>query len=354
MFADVIQLAETAGAAILDIYRREDFKVETKSDNSPVTQADLAAHHIIVEGLRKADDDLGCVLGRAIESSHPVGRGLAHAKRGSAHASMQPTGEAPKFIPILSEESTHTPWSERRTWTRYWLVDPLDGTKEFINRSDDFTVNIALIENGEPVWGVIHAPVRGLTWAGGTLSGKAMKSNTGGTNRHTIHTATPPGPLPVGGVLARAQKDSTPARVTDESHPVGGGLGHAPADNHPVGGGLGHAPAAGRPWKILASRSHRTPAFDDYIRQFDNPDILTAGSSLKMCLVAEGSADLYPRFGPTSEWDTAAGHAILRAAGGDILNLHTGEPLNYNQQESLTNPDFLCLARAPIFRRELN
>lgn len=248
----VTQLAIEAGNAILHIYQR-DFDIEQKADASPLTEADLAAHLIITQGL----------------------------------AELTPE------VPVLSEESAAVPWSVRRQWTRYWLVDPLDGTKEFIKKNGEFTVNIALIENGEPIWGVVHAPALGWTYQGGSASGASTLSKAG--KKQALQVAT----LPRG--------------------------------------------RAG--WRLVGSRSHQSEAFQKYVAQFDNPEIKSLGSSLKICMVAEGEADLYPRLGPTSEWDTAAAHAVLRGAGGDIVEANSLEPLRYNQKDSLLNPHFLA---APV------
>lgn len=245
----VTQLAIEAGNAIVSIYQR-DFDIEQKADASPLTEADLAAHLVITQGLAELTPD----------------------------------------VPVLSEESAAVPWSERRQWTRYWLVDPLDGTKEFIKKNGEFTVNIALIEDGVPIWGVVHAPVLGWTYQGGSASGASTMSKAG------IQRALQVAALPAG--------------------------------------------KAG--WRLVGSRSHQSDAFQEYVAQFDNPEIKSLGSSLKICLVAEGEADLYPRLGPTSEWDTAAAQAVLRGAGGEILDADRLEPLRYNRKDSLLNPHFLA------------
>ncbi|WP_111640757.1 3'(2'),5'-bisphosphate nucleotidase CysQ [Marinimicrobium alkaliphilum] len=250
-YAQIIRLAEEAGQAIMTVYR-DGFNITQKADDSPVTEADMAAHHCIEAGLR----------------------------------ALTPG------IPQLSEESAHVPWDERRQWQRYWLIDPLDGTKEFIKRNDEFTVNIALIDGAEAIWGVVHAPALGLTFAGGPAEQGAYRVHAQGEN-----------------------------------------------DTLSVEG----LPGGREGWHVMGSRAHHSTAFKEFVEQFNEPDITNMGSSLKICHIAEGKAHVYPRLGPTSEWDTAAGHAILRSAGGEIINAHTGEPLTYNQKPSLLNPAFLAL-----------
>ena len=243
----VCETARQAGAAILDIYQRE-FDVQHKGDGSPLTEADLAAHRLIC---------------RQLEQLEPA-------------------------LPILSEESRDIPYEERSQWDRYWLVDPLDGTKEFVNRNGEFTVNIALIEQGRPVLGVVYAPVMDILYCG-----------CGG--RATMQTAD------------GAVQDIHVARF-DGGHP-----------------------------RLVASRSHAGDALAGAIERlreaFGQVETISMGSSFKLCLVAEGRADLYPRLGPTSEWDTAAAHAIVNAAGGRVTTL-AGDDLSYNKQD-LLNPWFL-------------
>ncbi|WP_108125545.1 3'(2'),5'-bisphosphate nucleotidase CysQ [Saccharospirillum mangrovi] len=251
-FRAVVHLAKQAGEAILAIYE-QDFDVETKADTSPLTAADLAAHQAIVAGLSQLTPQ----------------------------------------VPILSEESATIAWHERQSWQQYWLVDPLDGTKEFIKKNGEFTVNIALIDKGEPVWGVVHAPVLDCTYVGGTA---------------------------VGG--SRKEQDGNEQGISVSSLPKG---------------------KAG--WRIVGSRSHQSDAFQTFVKDFDHPEIKSLGSSLKICLVAEGAADLYPRLGPTSEWDTGAAHALLRGAGGELFNAVDSEPVKYNQSESLLNPFFIAAPR---------
>lgn len=249
----VVALSKEAGAAILAVYQRDNIDVTHKGDESPLTEADLAAHRLIVEGLQQ----------------------------------LTPT------LPVLSEESATVSWSERRQWSRYWLVDPLDGTKEFIKRNGEFTVNIALIENGVPVLGVVHVPVLQWTYAG------------------------------VKGEGASLEKDgkSVPIRVA------------------PV-------PTAEHVLRIVASRSHRGDELDAWLarvqEQYPQVELLSMGSSLKICLVAEGKADIYPRLAPTCEWDTAAAQAVLEAAGG-ILLAASGTIYRYNRKEDLLNPFFFAV-----------
>ncbi|PTY36317.1 3'(2'),5'-bisphosphate nucleotidase [Saccharospirillum sp. MSK14-1] len=250
-FNAVVELARNAGEAIMNIYQ-QDFSAstQTKADDSPLTAADLAAHQCIVDGL----------------------------------------SELTPQRPILSEESAAIDWRERQQWSSYWLVDPLDGTKEFIKKNGEFTVNIALIENGEPVWGVVHAPALHCTYEGGPAVHGSRKWLQG-----------------------EAQGIS-----------------------------VAQLPKGRSGWRLVGSRSHQSDAFQSFVAAFDEPEIQSLGSSLKICLVAEGAAHLYPRLGPTSEWDTAAAHAVLRGAHGEMVDAVTGYPLRYNQGESLLNPYFIA------------
>lgn len=241
---EIIDIATRAGVEILKIYDT-DFSVYEKSDRSPLTEADLAAHNVITNGL----------LGLTPE------------------------------IPILSEESANIPYSLRSTWTRYWLIDPLDGTKEFIKRNGEFTVNIALIEDRQPILGVIYVPVSRVTYYG-SRGGGAFKQ------------------------LPDCAAESI--RVT---------------------------PRHGCPIRVAGSRSHAGDSLRRYLNNLGEHEIISMGSSLKSCLVAEGKADIYPRLGPTSEWDTGAAQAVVEAAGGRITDTRM-QPLRYNCKESLLNPDF--------------
>jgi len=247
-----IAIARVAAAAILDIYDGE-FAVERKADASPLTAADLAAHHAILAGLARLTPD----------------------------------------IPVLSEESAdEVSVEQRRGWERLWLVDPLDGTREFVKRNGEFSVNLALIERGEPVFGVVLAPVGGALWHG-ARGGHAYRRD--GDQERRIQVQAPPA----------------------------------------------------RPLRVAASRSHHSQRSDDFLAraQREAPGgiaMVSLGSSLKFCRIAEGSLDLYPRFGPTSEWDTAAGQCVLEAAGGELLDPQ-GRPFRYNQRDSLLNGDFIAL-----------
>jgi len=220
--------------------------VDLKDDQSPLTQADLASHVMIRDALAEL---------------------------------------APE-IPLLSEESAGIPFEVRRTWDQYWLVDPLDGTKEFINRNGEFTVNIALISNGRPVLGVVHVPVRSRTYYG--MVGLGAWRQDGPDEPVPIRTRRPPAETPV----------------------------------------------------VVGSRSHANPKIDQCLAEIGAYEMISMGSSLKFCLVAEGSADLYPRLGPTSEWDTAAAQAVVEAAGGEVVGLE-GDALPYNRKDSYLNPWFL-------------
>lgn len=241
----VIAIAHAAAADILTVYA-QDFDVERKADASPLTAADLAAHRRIVAGLAALTPD----------------------------------------IPVLSEESADACIKERKTWTRYWLVDPLDGTREFVKKNGEFSVNIALIDAGVAVFGVIQQPVTGLLWHGTPGQGAYRRE---GHDEARIHCRQP----------------------------------------------------ATSPLTIAASRSHRDPHTDAVIATFAEAKVISLGSSLKFCRIAEGTLDLYPRFGPTSEWDTAAGQAIVQAAGGVLFDRH-GRPFRYNQRETLLNGDFFA------------
>lgn len=243
----VIEIAQSASRAIIEIYDR-DFDIEHKDDKSPLTEADLAAHHLIVDGLK----------------------------------AMTPA------IPVLSEESADIPYTERARWQRYWLVDPLDGTREFIKRNGEFTVNIALIEDGQAIMGVIVVPV----------SGKCFYACRGqGAYRQDK------------GAAAQAIR-----------------VRHLNPNNK----------------CIVGSRSHAGERLKIFLENVGDYELKSMGSSLKSCLVAEGKADIYPRLGPTSEWDTAAAQAIVEEAGGMITTLDM-QRLRYNAKESLLNPEFFVI-----------
>lgn len=241
-----IGLSLAAGAAILEVYA-QDFPVELKADDSPLTQADLASHRLIVAGLRALTPD----------------------------------------IPVLSEEDADLPWSVRRTWTRHWLVDPLDGTREFVKKNGEFTVNIALIDDGAPVLGVVYAPVFDTLLHAEAGAGAWLRQ-------------------PGGDVAVRTRRPAV------------------------------------SPLRVAASRSHLDPRTAAALGRMGDVERHALGSSLKFCRIAEGRLDVYPRFGPTSEWDTAAAQCVLEAAGGAVLRLD-GTPLDYNRKENILNPDFIAL-----------
>lgn len=243
MLEDIKKIARDAGTAIMEIYNSDDFDVQKKGDDSPLTKADLAAHNVICDGLKVLDTQ----------------------------------------YPILSEESADISWEQRKHWHRYWLVDPLDGTKEFIKRNGEFTVNIALIENGEPNLGVVYAPVLDAMYTGERDNGAWLNGDA--------------------------------IRVENEAPDT---------------------------LRIVGSRSHASQETTDWLEKLDRPyEMVPMGSSLKICLVAEGKADIYPRLGPTCEWDTGAAHAVLSAAGGSITTVE-GEPLLYNRKEKYLNPYFIA------------
>ncbi len=249
-----------AGREIMEVYR-SDFSVETKDDSSPLTEADRRSHAVIKKRLSS-------------------------------------TG-----IPLLSEEGRQIPYDIRREWERLWIVDPLDGTKEFVSRNGEFTVNIALVMCGRPVFGVVFVPVHGVIYWG----------SPSGAFRARIGDEEMSRSLDITSMKKRA--------VRIESR----------RNTH-------------RPLTIVASRSHSTPEQEAFVQKmeklFGGVSYIIAGSSLKFCRVAESSADLYPRFGPTMEWDTAAGQAVCEAAGASVLNMETGRPLEYNKPD-LKNPWFV-------------
>ena len=242
----VIDIARQASAAILDVYYT-DFNISFKDDKSPLTEADTLANKIITDGLEKI---------------------------------------APG-VPILSEEGQKIPYDKRSKWETYWLVDPLDGTKEFIKKNDEFTINIALIEYNQPILGVVYAPALDRLYWGSREHG-SFKLNSGG-----ISTSI-----------------SVKSQITT-------------------------------PVQIAVSRSHLSPKVKTFISQFIEYNLHPMGSSLKICCVSDGTMHLYPRLGPTMEWDTAASHAIIRGAGGEIIKVGTNDPIEYNKKD-LLNPDFIA------------
>lgn len=249
MLNSVVALAKSAGAQILEVYRSE-FAVQAKDDKSPLTEADLRSHRTIAAGL----------------------------------AALWPD------IPLLSEESEHSKYEERIHWKRFWLVDPLDGTKEFVKRNGEFTVNIALIEDGVPILGVVGAPDLDLWYAAERGSGA------------TKHRGA-----------------EAPVAIRCSSY------------------------EPGATWRVVGSRSHPSPRLGGLLAKLGKHEMVPMGSALKLCLIADGSADLYPRFGPTMEWDTGAAHAIVAEAGGVVVRAEgeVGATLAYNKQ-NLLNPQFLC------------
>ena len=245
----VIALAKKAGDEVMRIYQ-QDFAVDFKDDESPLTQADLRSHRCIVDGLSQITPDL----------------------------------------PVLSEESSDEVKSTRMGWQTYWLVDPLDGTKEFVKKNGEFTVNIALIHDHYPVFGVVYAPALNLMYWGGRATG-SFKMHADGD---------------VVGITSRI-----PPKKPSE-------------------------------WKIVGSRSHQSEEFKAFVANYPGADIVSMGSSLKLCLVAEGLADLYPRLGLTSEWDTAAAQAVVEGAGGSVISHQDGLRLSCNKNsETLLNPFFI-------------
>ncbi len=250
MLEKIAAISELAGEAIMKVYSR-DFKVEYKDDSSPLTEADKASHEVIDAALRKL---------------------------------------APG-IPVVSEEGADIPWAERSSYKSFWLVDPLDGTKEFIKRNGEFTVNIALIEGNAPVLGVIYVPAKGQLYYGSRTAGAYRQAR--GEEAVRIERSLIP-------------KDS--------------------------------------PVRAVVSRSHPSPEVQGFLKAYNVTNSVEAGSSLKFCLVAEDKADIYPRLGPTWEWDSAAGHAIAEAAGC-LVTMPDGSPLTYNK-ESLKNPGFVVSAVA--------
>ncbi len=248
----VCGIAKQAGEKILAIYET-DFTIEKKADQSPLTTADLASHHTIVKALRQLTPD----------------------------------------IPILSEESANIDFTTRQTWQRYWLIDPLDGTKEFIKKNGEFTVNIALIEQGKSVLGVVYVPVSGLLYFACQSQG-AWKQQT----------------------------QQPPQKITVRTN-------------------------TRQPLLVAGSRSHKGEVLQGFLANLGDYDLLSMGSSLKLCLVADGQADIYPRLALTSEWDTAAAQCIVEQAGGKVTTLDM-QVLQYNQKESLLNPFFFVFGDLSI------
>jgi len=248
---DLIDICRNAGKKILEIYEKTEFVIEYKSDNSPLTLADKKSHECICDSLKILYPD----------------------------------------IPILSEEGSKTPYQERKNWNSFWLIDPIDGTKEFIKKNGEFTVNIALIDNKEPVLGIVYAPVLDKYWYG-TKEGSFVIDN-GKTKTITVNKEF----------------------------------------NNEI--------------KVVASRSHSSPLLKNFLESFNTYKLVIMGSSIKICLVAEGKADIYPRLAPTMEWDTAAAHAVLKFAGGSLIDLNTQTEMTYNR-ENLKNSHFIANSRIDL------
>jgi 3'(2'), 5'-bisphosphate nucleotidase len=251
LLARVADIARQAAQAILEIYGAGAIAASTKSDDSALTAADLRAHELILASLQQLTPD----------------------------------------VPVLSEEASPPPFARRAQWPRHWLVDPLDGTREFLARNGQFTVNIALIEGHDPALGVVHVPERDVSYQG--LPG-------------------------VGAWRADPGAEPQPIRVSSRCH---------------------------SPVRVAGSRSHRGDSLAAFLGRIGPHELLSVGSALKFCLVAEGAADVYPRLGPTSEWDTAAGHAVVAGAGGTVQRLD-GQPLRYNTRAELLNPYFVAYGPA--------
>ena len=245
---NLIDISRKAGVEILDVYSNS-FEITLKEDLSPLTDADRRSNEVIITTL---------------ESLYPE-------------------------IPILSEEGKEVNFSERKGWNLFWLIDPLDGTKEFIKRNGEFTVNIALIKNQLPIAGIVYAPTIKTFWYGAEGIGSYKLIENSEAKRIKVEENT----------------DS--------------------------------------PIRIVSSRSHPSAKLESYLNRFSDYEILNMGSSLKICLIADSSAHIYPRLGPTMEWDSGAGHAVLKFAGGELINRETSEELIYNK-EILKNPDFICYA----------
>ncbi len=245
LLKDIEELAVKAGIAIMEIYQSDDFGINHKDDDSPLTKADLAAHQVIVKGLQQLTPE----------------------------------------IPVLSEESADIDYEERRNWNKYWLVDPLDGTKEFIKRNGEFTVNIALIDQGKSTLSVVYVPVTEVSYSAAVGVGVFKRED--------------------------GKKHSIMVKKNSRFKPT-----------------------------VVGSRSHMSDEVKAYLERLGQHELVSMGSSLKFCLVAEGKADLYPRLGLTSEWDTAAAQCIVEQAGGKVVTLD-GEPLLYNSKDSLLNPHFM-------------
>jgi 3'(2'), 5'-bisphosphate nucleotidase len=266
--------SKEAGQAILDVYK-QDFDVSYKEDRSPLTLADQRSHDIIVDHL---------------------------------------TDPSVKNLPILSEEGKDIPFEQRSAWEYFWLIDPLDGTKEFIKRNGEFTVNIALIYQHRPILGVIFAPVNNMFYFASEGLGSFKLKNDDVFEL-------------LDGKAYEINRDSVLKEIIKHSDKLP--CYDTPLDTHDS------------QLVIVGSRSHPSKEFEAFVKTMRKKhvkvEVISSGSSLKLCLVAEGRADIYPRLGPTMEWDTAAGQAIVEQANGSVLNYETGEPLRYNKKNLLNS-----------------
>lgn len=257
---ELIDVAVKAGEAILAVYDSDDHGITYKDDSSPLTRADRASHDVIVQGLQSIAD-----------------------------------------YPILSEEGRSIPYEQRKSWKTFWLLDPLDGTKEFIKKNGEFTVNIALVQNGVPVLGIVYSPVLQKLYFGSTSYPSILLEQMRVDTLADIAT-----------VLPKAKQLPITANR--------------------------------KQFTVVASRSHSNPQTEQFVQslreQHGDINLTSIGSSLKLCLVADGTADIYPRLGPTMEWDTAAAHAVVLYAGGSVKEFESGKPLTYNKKE-LLNPYFV-------------
>ena len=274
LFALAAPLVSAASKAVMGVYDHGGVAVTLKEDNSPLTEADRRSHDILVAGLQASG------------------------------------------LPVLSEEGQSIAYEERRPWQRFWLVDPLDGTKEFISRNGEFTINVALVEATGPVFGIVAVPVSGTVYVGALGVGAFSRVESDGSQMDFQ-------------AWTQAARRLSGAAVPK--------------------------PGSGENLRVVASRSHSNRETDDFIKNHysahEHIDIVSAGSSLKFCRVAEGRAHVYPRLGPTMEWDTAAGQALLEAAGGSVRLVANGAPtselLGYNRRQ-LRNPYFLALGTPPV------
>jgi 3'(2'), 5'-bisphosphate nucleotidase len=258
LISSTVEIAKEAGKAITEIYN-SDFDYQLKKDSSPITAADNLSHNIITDRLKILTPE----------------------------------------IPILSEENCDIPYKIRSQWTQYWLVDPLDGTKEFIKKNGEFTVNIALTENNTPIFGVIHIPITNETYWGSQVNGSFYSNENNDVKEICV-----------------SENNQNPIR-------------------------------------LVASRSHPSEMLSSLLEKIVDYEIIKIGSSIKFCLIASGQADCYPRFGPTSEWDTAAGEAIVRFAGGHLVTAN-GDLMSYNLKRDYLNPNFIVANGKIISERILS